>query len=237
MRSPVVVWFGSFVLFSALIAPGDASAGWVVGSDLVISVQDSPLGTSFTQTVTLGAPSTVLDQGELTLTQTLVPAGPGSEWLVLNYQATGSYLIGGDPGINWEYEATGQTTSPTNLTLQFFNWTVNGSFINTINSSVWGQPIVADPLNPSLGNVFLITGAGVDPSTAQTSWPVFAQIDPYSLNDSGGDDTSTANGFVFAAMVTDATVPEPSSFMLASIASVAIAIGMSRRRRRNAVGA
>ena len=74
-RNPLIFWLGSSLLISALAAPGETSAQWAVGSTLAISVDDSPLGTSFTQNVLLGAGTTVLDAGELTLTQTLIPAG------------------------------------------------------------------------------------------------------------------------------------------------------------------
>ena len=127
VRNPLVFSLGSLGLIAALAIPRGASAEWLVGSTMAITVDDSPLGTNFTQNVTLGNGATTLDHGELTLTQTLIPAGGGAEWLILDYQATGSGLIGGNANINWEYEATAQTAGSTDFDAWFFNWTVNGA--------------------------------------------------------------------------------------------------------------
>ena len=191
-----------------------------------ITIDDDPLGNDFSGSVTLGNGTTTLDNGLLTLTQTLVPEGPNAEWLILNYQATGGGLIGGDSGGYWDYDATAQTDGPTFLTSYFLNWTLNGSFFDSITPFGGLGNIATDPLNPSLGNVF--TGGPFGPGT---SWDLLAEVSPYSYALDGGIDVSTANGFVVAGLVTSAAVPEPSSLALMGIATAGGLIAMKCRRR------
>jgi hypothetical protein len=207
-------------------------------------VSDDPLGNSFTQNVTLGNGTTTIDNGALTLTQTLVPTGANAEWLVLDYQATGVGLIGGNPNITQSYSATGATSSLTVLSQFFFNWTVNGALINSITNGVFPETIEADPINPSLGNVFSYSGGGTDGNAPAMSWNLYDYVSPYSKIDGAGVDVGTATGFVFAGLVTNTSVPEPSSLVLAGIASVAVmiwkrsaglwAVAAQPRRRRSA---
>jgi hypothetical protein len=224
-RISLLFSFGLLVLTSDLAAPREATAGLLLGSTMKLSVQDSPLGSGFTQNVTLGPGTTTLDKGELTLTQSVVIAGPTSEWLVLDYQATGTGLIGANPNINWEYSALAQATT-SNLTNWFFNWTVNGQFFNSITDNGPWSGVEPDPINPSLGNVFSYSGS----FPAGTSWDLFAQVSPYSYNGDSGVDVSTANGFVFAGLIANTSVPEPSSLCLGAVACLIATLGAISRR-------
>ncbi len=108
---------------------------------------------------------------------------------------------------------------------------MNGSFINSITTGGFWWGIGPDPINPGLGNVYNWT----DTFPPATSWNLFAQIYPWSANANAGIDVSTANGFVFGGLVTNVSVPEPSSLVLCGIASVAGAAGMRYRRRIRAI--
>ena len=100
--------------------------------------------------------------------------------------------------------------------------------MNSINhNGPWSGPIEPDPVNPSLGDVFSYK---FSPPLMGTSWNLFAQIYPYSYDGDSGINVSTANGFVFGALISNA-VPEPSSLALGVLASVSVAIGTWRGRR------
>jgi hypothetical protein len=228
MRNPHALWFAPLILVASVAAPRSASADWLIGSSMTISVDDSPLGTSFSQNVTLGPGTTVLDQGELTLTQTLVSVSPGTQWIVLDYQATGGRLIGADPNINWEYSAIGKCT-PSIGAQWFFNWTIDGSFINSINEGGPWAEVGPDPINPALGNVFNYMG----PLPAAGSFDMYAQIYPYSYNGASGVDISKANGFIFGGLITAAPVPEPSTLALCGIGGIVLACAARIRKARH----
>jgi PEP-CTERM motif len=211
----------------ALVVPSQAPAGWVVGGTIAVSVTDSPLATNFTQNVTLGDGTTILDQGELTLTQTIIPAGPGAQWLVLDFEATGAQLLAGDPNADWEIDATAPVSSPGQISAWFCDWSVNGTLFNATDpiGGFFAQP---NPLGSDPANVFGWPG---EPWPVTTSFDSLAGLSPYSYLTAGGLDPGAVNGFVMGSLLTPASVPEPSSLALAAIGAMAVG-GLALRHRR-----
>ena len=118
--------FGALAAGWMLATPYEASAGLLVGGALTVTVDDSPISTDFSQTVTLGASMTTLDQGEMTLAQTLVSTGPNTQWLVLDFEATGGLLLAGNLGGYWAIDTDPALSSPAGFTGIFGYWSVNG---------------------------------------------------------------------------------------------------------------
>jgi len=225
MRSRAFAIFAISTFFWILAVSSNASAGFLVGSTLAISVDDSPLGTNFTQNVTLAPGTTPLDQGELSLTQTLVPAGPNSQWLVLDFEATNGALLAGNLGGYWEIQQTAQLASPGNWTGFFIFWTVNGVATNPIYPFGGLTQIGSNPLNassPAYGAFFF------DPNVS-TSIRSFVDVSPYSYISNGGMDPNAVNGFTMEMQATNA-VPEPAALCLAGLGALMVGsrIGFAR---------
>jgi hypothetical protein len=223
-----ILIFGSIVAGWLLYSPPDASAGLVVGGTLALSVDDSPLGTSFNQTITLGPGTTALDQGEMTVAQSIVSAGPNSQWLILDFEATNGGLLAGNPNAFWQIQETAQTSAPGTLTYFYEYFSVNGVPTNPImpfGSGPFLNP-QTNPVDPSLSPVY-----GEALSDPETNLFTFTFASPYSIISSGGMDPSAVNGFVMAQQFMTTSVPEPTSLHLGAL-SVAIAGGAAFNRRR-----
>jgi hypothetical protein len=226
-----IVLLGTLAVGWMLGTPASASAGWLVGSAMSVGVQDSPLGTNFTQNVTLARGTTTLDSGEMTLTQTLVTSGPNSQWLLLDFEATNGGLLAGNPSGYFQINQSSQLSEPGNFTGFFNDWSVNGKPTGPI-SAFGGFTTETNPINASLG---LVYGSFFLDPTVRTSIGTYAFVSPYSLIASGGMDPNSVNGFTMGIQITN--VPEPSSLTLTAIGSV-VAGGavMSRRRNRLSEG-
>jgi hypothetical protein len=212
----------------ALVVPSEANAGWLVGGTMPISVTDSSLATDFTQNVTLGAGMTTLDQGELTLTQTIIPAGPGQQWLILDFEAAGGKPLAGNPNAYWEIDADAPVDSPGAVSIWYADWSVNGVLLNA-TSGFGGLISQPNPRGSSPTNVFGVDGT---PFAVTTDFESLTAVNPYSFISAGGMDPTTVNGFVMGSLLTSAAVPEPSSLALAAIGALFVG-GASFRRRRN----
>jgi hypothetical protein len=232
-----ILILGALAVGWMLATPYEASAGLAVGGPLTVTVDDSPNGTNFTQTVTLGSSMTTLDQGEMTLAQTVVSTGPGVQWLVLDFQATGSLPLAGNPNGFWAIDANPALSSPSGFTGVFGYWTVNGAPSSPINSITSAGPgflnsVGTDPLNPSISPVYAEEfGSAIVSGT--TSLPLdLLFFDPYSdFITEGGMNPSAINGFVVGIQVTNSAVPEPSSLCLGAI-GVVVACGAAVARHR-----
>ncbi len=228
-----VLIFGALSLGWMLATPSEASAGFLVGGTLTISVDDSPIGTNFSQNVTLGPGMTTLDQGEMTLTQTLAPSGPNAQWLVLDLEATGGRLLAGNLSGFWSIGADTSLSAPGGFTGVFAYWSVNGVPTNPINP--WGSGFIEDvgtnPVDPSLNPVFgAIFSHPIASGTTSLSLPDLVLVSPYSHISAGGMNRNAVNGFVIGLQVTNSSisVPEPSSLYLGAIGAV-IAAAVRKR--------
>ncbi len=224
MRFQFITLLGSLIL--TMVAPGQAAAGWLVGGSLAVSVTDSPISTNFSEQVTLTPGTSTLDAGEMTLTQSIVPAGGNSQWLVLDFEATDGRLLAGNRFGYWEIGGHAPVTAPSYLTSAFVYWSVNGVATNPIYPFSGLSQIEANPINPELGPVYyenlqsqpaLLLGASVHSS-------------PYYGISDGGMNPSAVTGFTIAFLETNA-VPEPSTFCLAAISAVMVGVASLVWRR------
>jgi len=232
-----ILIFGTLALGWMLATPSEASAGFLVGGNLTVSVDDSPIGTNFSQTVTLGPGTTTLDQGEMTLTQSLAPSGPNAQWLVLDFEATGGRLLAGNLSGFWSIGADAALSAPGGFTGVFGYWSVDGAPTNPINpfGSGFLGVVETDPINPSISPVFGSEFSGpIASGTTSISLPDLVLVSPYSHISAGGMDPNAVNGFVIGIQVTNSSaVPEPSSLCLGAIgAVVAAGSALARRSRR-----
>jgi hypothetical protein len=228
MKKDLARILGALIVAGGLADPSPARAGWLVGGTMKITVDDSPLATNFTQDVTLAAGCTTLDRGELTVTQTLIPAGPGQEWLVLDFQATGSYLLAGNLGGYWEMSAVAPVSSPGLLTQAFLDWTTDGVWYDATRPILNGFPVIPNPLGTDPANVF---GPTVQlPLPATEDFDLYSSATPYNDISTGGLNLDAVNGFVMGGLLAS-SVPEPSSMVLAATGGV-VMIGVAVRRRR-----
>jgi hypothetical protein len=228
MQKLLVRILGVMIVAGVLAGPSEASTSWLVGGTIQVSVTDSPLSTNFTQNVTLGASTTTLDAGEMMLTQTIIQDGPNAQWLILDFEATGSHLLAGDPNAYWDIDAVAPISAPGQISAWFSDWTVNGTWQNA-TSGIGGLITEPNPLGSNPANVF---GSDTPPPwPVTTSFDTFTNVSPYSYISAGGMDTTTVNGFVMGSLLTSASVPEPSSVVLATIGGVTVG-GVALRRRR-----
>jgi PEP-CTERM motif-containing protein len=229
---------GALIVGWMLATPSEVSAGFLIGGTLTISVDDSPIGTNFSQNVTLNPGMTTLDLGEMTLTQSLVTTGPNTQWLVLDLEATGGRLLAGNLSGFWEIGADAALAAPGGFTGVFGYWSVNGVPTNPINPFGGGFLgfVESDPVNPSISPVFGEEfGHAIATGTTVLNLPGLVFVSPYSHIAAGGMDPSAVNGFVIGLEVTNSqSVPEPSSLCLGAIgAALAGGAALGRRRTRS----
>ena len=98
----------SAIASAAALVAGSARADsdplFVLGSSFQVQATNSP--DSFTETVTLAPGTTLLDNGALRLTISIVPDTGSSEWLVFSYSTTGGGAFS-QPNSNWSLNQIG----------------------------------------------------------------------------------------------------------------------------------
>jgi hypothetical protein len=201
----------TLILIWAMSTPQPTVAGWLVGGSLSIGVDDSPLGTSFTQNLTLMPGTTTIDAGEMTLTQSIFQAGPHSQWLVLDFEATGGHLLAGNPDIGWQAGGSGQLSSPSINTSIFAYWSVDGIATQTIHPFGQFTSIETNPIDPNLGLVYYANRNTAPSEIIGGS----GHANPYNVISQGGMNPGKVDGFVLGLLEVDVNaVPEPSTIGL-----------------------
>jgi hypothetical protein len=215
-----------------LISP-DLHAGVVVpGSTFTITGSDDPSANSFTSTATLNGGPTLIDNGLLSVTETITSINPTTDWVQFTFTTTSGGSLAGDPSAFWEIQVSNiQTSKPSALAAYFTYFSLNGTAESPIYPFFGGAVVEPDPLNPSVGPVW---GATISPpyTNLSSSQTLYAYITPWTFGEDGGINPSS-NGLTLAGeyVVPSSAVPEP-----ASLATVAVGLlgltGFALKKRR-----
>lgn len=234
MRRRLAPIFMAMILGGMLTLPTEVSAQLQVGGTLSLTVDDTPVGTNFNGNVTLQPGTTTLPGIDMTLTQTIDTVGPGTQWLVLDFEATNGKLLAGNLGGFWDIGATLLLSTPSGFTGVFGYFSVNGAPTDPINGFGSGfiEDVGTDPINSSISPVYVQADFPSPLVSGTTSLPLpnLIEIGPYSGISAGGMDPNAVNGFVLGLKVTTTSVPEPSSLYL-TVVGVATIGGIALARR------
>jgi hypothetical protein len=224
------------VCLASLWCDQAARAGSFLQPGSTFTVSGTNFTSNFSQTATVGTP-TLIDNGQIMMSESINPAAGGGEWDVFTFSTVNRGPLAGNINGFWNVEFSGVTTSkPAIWDNAFIAWTVNGQAVSPINPFAGGSlgEVNPNPINPALGPVF---GAGSPvliegPATSFDATP-FVFASPYSLIANGGVDPSTANGLELAYHFDPAVpVPEPSGIVLLSIVGVRFLRRFFRRHIR-----
>jgi PEP-CTERM motif len=192
------------------------------GSALTIAFENSP--TSETDTVEfLPGTTQLVDGGNLDLTISVVAAGGGAEWVVLNFQTVSADLPLSTGGQDWALNPSLTAAVPLNFTGDYFQWQGSDGANIPQTGRIFGQTLMASPVagltgsgEGTLGFVDPIGGPGLLP-------PLGAFSDPFSIV-LNGLPADQVNGYTEALEFSPVTpsVPEPSTWamMLAGFAGL-----------------
>ena len=210
--------------FGPVAAPPGAPDPSLTGTTISISGTNFP--TNFgPQTVPLDGGTHLINNGTVSLTETITPAG-SAEWVDLNFKTVNGGPIGGNPNLSWRIDPTFQFATPVTLNGHYDYWTLNGTSVGPIFPFGVFTNVQPNPINPALGDVYLATYT----SPPLTSFDNFVFITPYSFSSVGGMDPATDNDFHNGLLVSGvSTIPEPSSLILCGIA-VVLGLGYAWRR-------
>lgn len=239
MKKRLIHLLGALIFGGIAIVPDEASAGILMGGTMSVTVDDTPVGSDFTGNFTVQSGvgnTTALPSLDMTLTESLYTTAPGTQWLVLDFEATGGKLLAGNLDGFWEVGATLPLASPSGFTGVFGYWSVNGVPSSPINGFVGGfldYPNQTDPVNPSIYPVYaLIFPSAIASGTTSLPLSSLLYFSDYSYYLSqGGMNPNAVNSFVIGMEVSNTSVPEPSSLCLAA-AAAAVTGGFALVRRK-----
>jgi PEP-CTERM motif len=221
-------------LLAALVAASVAQAAQAdplfdTGATITVSGTNAP--DTFTNTVLLTPGTQSLDNGALSLTTSFVPAGGGAEWLVLDWQTTGGGPFS-QPNLNFNLTASGIVAAQALTELAGFTQFGSNGTPLTPTSSVFGEPIEANPIPGQTGEGFEV---GV-PTTTLPAGPIanfFAFLDPFSqLAPELGNTNAPINDLLIAGEFEVAAVPEPSTWAMMILGFCGLGF-MAYRRKPN----
>jgi hypothetical protein len=220
-----------------LAAPAHAEL-FTIGANFTIDLTNSPTSENDTVTLTPGV-TQVIDGGNVDLTISLVAAGGGKEWVVLNYQT----VVAGAPlsvaGDDWSINPSLPAAVPLNFIGDYTQWQGADGLNIPQTGRIFGQTLMASPIAG-------VTGSGegtlgfVDPIGGPGPLPALgAFADPFSIV-LNGLPAAQVSGFTAALEFSPVTpaVPEPSTWamMLAGFAGLGL-MGWRGSRKTAAHGA
>lgn len=207
-----------------LAAPAHAEL-FTIGANFTIDLTNSP--TTETDTVTFSPGVTqLIDGGNLDLTISVVAAGGGAEWVVLNYQTVSADLPLSTGGEDWAINPIGLPAAVAlNFIGDYTQWQGPDGANIPQTGGIFGQTLMASP-------VAGVTGSGegalgyVDPIGGPGPLPGLGGFaDPFNivLNGLPADQVNGVTAALEFAPVSPA-VPEPSTWamMLAGFAGLGL---------------
>ncbi len=216
-----------------LCVMGQAQAGLVdVGSQY--SVSNTNFVGTFTTNVTLDGLNSVIDSGQLNVSETIVPDGPNSVWVVFNFSTVSGGPLAGNTNAFWQSQINNiQFTTPVALDAFFEYWDLNGTAFSGITDLFSNTHVALNPIT-GVGETYF-SGFFV-PGAANTTQSLFTFLNPYSQLGGQNIDPSTANGWHIAGHYTSPTpvigVPEPGTLTPAGLGAIGLIAGGLRRRWR-----
>jgi hypothetical protein len=242
MLAKKIFWNSACLLGVALLAASAARADIIpIGSTLTFGGTDAPGSTgTWSDTVSFGSTSVLVDGGALELSETQISTGPSGEWDAFSLSTVSGGPLADDTGADWNIVMDYDLSAPAYFDGGIIQFTVNGTPVSPISDfSACCGPVAST--NPVFGGEAYYSPAGSFQAALsageQTGWQEI-YLDPYSILSEGGIDPSTANGLNFALHFTlqsPAAVPEPRMLpMLLVMFSVAVVGAALRRRQRRA---
>jgi hypothetical protein len=184
---------------------------FIIPSTFRVQATNAP--DTFSDTVTLApGTTTTVDNGALTVIESIVPVGGGSqdEWLVLNYATTNGQPLS-QPSQNFALNAAGLDLAvPAEILAAYQQYTDNGTAL-TPTSSVFGNySIAANPVPGGAGTGFLDNTIDTnEPAGPLPAGNVF--INPFSYLSSTGINPSQVNGIEEAVEFAPQAAINPTS--------------------------
>jgi PEP-CTERM motif len=197
-----------------LAAPAHAEL-FTIGANFTVELTNSPTSENDTVTFSPGV-TQLIDGGNLDLTISLVDAGGGAEWVVLNYQTVSADLPLSLAGENWGITPLGLPAAVAlNFIGDYTQWQGADGANIAQTGRIFGQTLMASPIagvtgsgEGTLGFIDPIGGPG-----PLTGLGAFANPFGQVLN---GLPADQVNGFTAALEFAPATaaVPEPSTWAM-----------------------
>jgi hypothetical protein len=211
-------------LVAALISSASqARADWDTGYAYEIDLINFPVDAVFNVTLDL----TEKTIGNLTVKETIIPAGPNSWWLHLDFQTIDGGPLATVFDEAWSLKITSlQATGESFFDAFYFYWSTDGTPAPSIVPfSIF--PVVPIPSDPGAGDAYVAGGPPVGPLTII---PFEFYLDRYGPTlSNGGMDPQAINGFHMGFHLFTVPIPAPSPLTLGSIGLVAV--GLLKRPR------
>jgi hypothetical protein len=218
MRTKLII---TTAVLLGLAAPAHAQL-FTNGADFTIAFENSPTSETDTMVKFLPGVTQLVDGGNLDLTISVVSAGGGKEWVVLNYQTP----VAGSPlsvaGEDWSISPQLPAAEALNFIGDYTQWQGANGLNIAQTGRIFGQTIMASPIagvtgtgEGTLGFVDPIGGPGLLPSLG-------AFADPFDIV-LNGLPAAQVEGFTQALEFSaQSPVPEASTWamMLAGFAGV-----------------
>jgi hypothetical protein len=199
-----------------------ARADWDTGYDYQIILFNVPVdavtNVTFDQTE-----KTV--SSNLTVKETIIPSGPNSWWVQLDFQTIDGGPLATDIDGSWSISVDSlKTTGQSFVDAIYLYWSANGTPASSL-LPLPGYTLEPIPSNPGAGDAYVVKSPPVGPlPTIQFG----ADLDEYGPTLIGlGMDPQLINGFHFGIHLM--TIPAPSPLTLGSIGLVAV--GLLKRPR------